>query len=114
MPNEYPRWKHHAALSARLVDNPDEEAALGPDWSDRPQQPMHPGHETRPCPQCARVEAYTFQLKNDFHSAWGEAQKDLLALGQKVEALRAENQALRAENEALKAEPARVKSPKAR
>jgi len=42
---EYPRWKYHLTKDAVVVNNPNEEAALGPGWSCRPLD-RYP--ETRP------------------------------------------------------------------
>jgi hypothetical protein len=42
---EYPRWKYHLTKDAVVVNNPNEEAALGVGWADRPLD-RYP--ETRP------------------------------------------------------------------
>jgi hypothetical protein len=40
---KYPTWRYHASLPARIVNGPEEDAALGPEWADTPaafqQQP---------------------------------------------------------------------------
>lgn len=33
---DYPRWMHHESGSSRIVETPEEEAALGEGWSDYP------------------------------------------------------------------------------
>jgi hypothetical protein len=33
---EYPKWKYHRNKAGAVVDNPEEEAALGPGWADAP------------------------------------------------------------------------------
>ena len=33
---EYPKWMYHRTLPAVIVQDPDEEAALGPGWASHP------------------------------------------------------------------------------
>jgi hypothetical protein len=33
---EFPKWKYHTTLPARIVASPDEEQALGAEWLDSP------------------------------------------------------------------------------
>ena len=35
----FPKWKYHKTKPGRQVDNPDEEAALGAGWQDKPFPP---------------------------------------------------------------------------
>ncbi|HXG71324.1 MAG TPA: hypothetical protein VNJ04_12030 [Gemmatimonadaceae bacterium] len=35
---QYPSWLYHATEPARIVESAEEEAALGPAWSDTPAQ----------------------------------------------------------------------------
>lgn len=41
----YPKWMYHRTEAARLVQDPDEESALGSDWAETPaafEQPEEP------------------------------------------------------------------------
>jgi hypothetical protein len=33
---EYPKWLYHRNLAPRIVNGPEEEAALGPEWTETP------------------------------------------------------------------------------
>lgn len=33
---EYPKWLYHRTEEPRIVEDPDEHAALGPDWAETP------------------------------------------------------------------------------
>jgi hypothetical protein len=33
---EFPKWKYHGELPARIVNDPEQEAALGDGWVDHP------------------------------------------------------------------------------
>lgn len=35
---EYPKWKYADGGRSAIVDDPDQEAALGPGWADHPAQ----------------------------------------------------------------------------
>lgn len=35
-PQQYPKWLYHATEPARVVADPDEHAALGPEWAETP------------------------------------------------------------------------------
>jgi hypothetical protein len=59
---EFPKWKYHRSLPARMVNDPEQEAALGAGWADHPDKvvpepepepelepgPESNGHEPRP------------------------------------------------------------------
>jgi hypothetical protein len=36
----YPAWRYHATLPACIVQGPDEDDALGPDWANNPAGPF--------------------------------------------------------------------------
>lgn len=36
--SEYPRWRYHASKPAQLVQNPQEDKALGEGWADSPER----------------------------------------------------------------------------
>jgi len=107
----YPKWKHHASLPSRMVKDPDEEAALGPEWTDRRQQPMHAGPVTR-CPHCERVEKQIFEMKQKFDASWAETIKDQDYLNSEIARLTADSAALQKQLAAA-SKPPRNKPPKA-
>jgi len=47
---EYPKWLYHRNLAPRIVNGPEEEAALGPEWAQSPAafdgvpEPTPPAH----------------------------------------------------------------------
>ena len=45
VPQEFPKWKYHRELPARIVDNAEQEAALGNGWADTPAAFAEPAVE---------------------------------------------------------------------
>ena len=58
---EFPKWKYHRTLSAKLVSDPEQEAALGEGWVDNPgvfNQPVEVGPSAvEPLAETAKPEA---------------------------------------------------------
>ena len=46
----YPSWVYHKTLAPRVVENPEELAALGPGWADTPAAFAEPEKVDRPKP----------------------------------------------------------------
>lgn len=46
--NEYPAWRYHRSLPAKIVQTAKEDAALGPDWADTPAAFSHESPEPEP------------------------------------------------------------------
>ena len=42
MRQNYPRWKYHRTLPARIVADPSAEAELGPEWANHPDELREP------------------------------------------------------------------------
>jgi hypothetical protein len=94
MSPEFPKWKHHPQLAARLVQDPEEEMALGPEWSDK-----RVVMDVKPrCENCASLEDELITRTNKFNAAWAEIEARRDQLQCDLDSARAEADKLREEN----------------
>ena len=62
VPQEFPKWKYHPTSPARMVHDPEQEAALGEGWADTPAA-FEPAAEAEATPEAAGSGAATETAK---------------------------------------------------